>query len=79
MMAQELDQTNVFVKYLPAELDDAGLKDLFAPYGDIISSKVMVDHQTGSSLGYGYVLRDYYSSVFQLFLFLKYESHSIYS
>eukprot|EP00026_Physarum_polycephalum_P012757 Phypoly_transcript_13086.p1 GENE.Phypoly_transcript_13086~~Phypoly_transcript_13086.p1 ORF type:complete len:280 (+),score=45.36 Phypoly_transcript_13086:61-840(+) len=54
-MAQELDQTNVFVKYLPAELEDAGLKDLFAPYGDIISSKVMVDHQTGSSLGYGFV------------------------
>jgi hypothetical protein len=51
----ELDQTNVFVKYLPAELDDAGLKELFAPYGDIISSKVMVDHQTGSSLGYGFV------------------------
>lgn len=52
-MAHSLDQTNVFVKYLPAELDDDGLRDLFAAYGEIVSSKVMVDHQTKTSLGYG--------------------------
>jgi hypothetical protein len=52
-----LDRTNVFVKYLPAEIDDEGLRALFAPYGEIISSKVMIDHQTGMSLGYGYEKR----------------------
>lgn len=49
-----LDQTNVFVKYLPADIDDEGLRSLFSSYGEIISSKVMIDHQTGLSLGYGY-------------------------
>jgi RNA recognition motif-containing protein len=50
-----LDQSNVFVKYLPPELNDAGLHNLFSPFGEIVSSKVMVDHQTGASLGYGFV------------------------
>lgn len=36
-------------------MNDDGLRDLFAPYGEITSSKVMIDHQTGSSLGYGFV------------------------
>lgn len=54
-MAQLLDQTNVFVKYLPSELDDEGLRELFSPFGEIVSSKVMVDHQTKTSLGYGFV------------------------
>ena len=53
-MGHYLDQTNIFVKYLPADIDDDGLRNLFEPYGEIISSKVMIDHQTGMSLGYGY-------------------------
>lgn len=53
---QYLDHTNIFVKYLPPDVDDEGLRALFAPYGEIISSKVMIDHQTGMSLGYGYVI-----------------------
>lgn len=50
-----LDSCNVFVKYLPPELNDSGLHLLFSPFGEIVSSKVMVDHQTGASLGYGFV------------------------
>jgi len=50
-----LDQSNVFVKYLPPELTDSSLHSLFQPFGEIVSSKVMVDHQTGASLGYGFV------------------------
>jgi RNA recognition motif-containing protein len=52
-----LDHTNVFVKYLPGDIDNEGLRTLFAPYGEIISSKVMIDHRTGLSLGYGYEKR----------------------
>lgn len=55
MTTPSLDHSNVFVKYLPPELTDAGLHDLFSRYGEIVSSKVMVDHQTGASLGYGFV------------------------
>eukprot|EP00741_Cyanophora_paradoxa_P015721 tig00020904_g15177.t1 len=50
-----LDRQNVFVKYLPSELTDQGLYQLFSPFGGIVSAKVMVDHQTGNSLGYGFV------------------------
>jgi len=55
MSYNSLDQSNVFVKYLPPELVDSGLHQLFEPFGEIVSSKVMVDHQTGASLGYGFV------------------------
>jgi hypothetical protein len=54
-MGQDLDDTNVFVKFLPPQLDDEGLRKLFATHGDIVSSKVMVDHLNGCSLGYGFV------------------------
>lgn len=53
---QELDETNVFVKYLPPDINDVSLKELFSPFGEIVSVKVMVDPPTGASLGYGYVL-----------------------
>jgi RNA recognition motif-containing protein len=52
---QELDNTNVFVKYLPSEMKKRELSNLFSPFGGIVSAKVMVDPHSGSSLGYGYV------------------------
>jgi len=55
---QSLDNTNVFVKYLPSSVDDGGLADLFSSCGVIRSAKVMVDHQTGLSLGFGFVRFD---------------------
>jgi RNA recognition motif-containing protein len=44
--------SNVFVKYLPSQMDDAGLGSLFGGCGEIVSAKVMVDNN-GASLGYG--------------------------
>lgn len=49
------DNSNVFVKYLPEYVDNTGLRSLFSPFGAIISTKVMVNIQTGLSLGFGYV------------------------
>lgn len=34
---EEYDHTNVFVKFLPKEINDEGLKKLFSPFGVIIS------------------------------------------
>eukprot|EP00026_Physarum_polycephalum_P016983 Phypoly_transcript_18050.p1 GENE.Phypoly_transcript_18050~~Phypoly_transcript_18050.p1 ORF type:complete len:153 (-),score=26.33 Phypoly_transcript_18050:259-717(-) len=51
---EPLDPTNVFVKYLPSEIRDTELERLFAPFGRIISAKVMLNHATCTSLGYGY-------------------------
>lgn len=55
MSGSDVDDCNVFVKYLPPEFSDEELYDLFAPFGKIISAKVMIDHQSGNSLGYGFV------------------------
>lgn len=52
---EKLDNTNVFVKYLPANIDDFGLYKLFSRCGTIISAKVMVDIRTWKSLGFGYL------------------------
>jgi RNA recognition motif-containing protein len=53
---EPLDRCNVFVKYLPPDMRDEGLYELFVGSGRITSCKVMLDHKTHSSLGYGYEL-----------------------
>jgi RNA recognition motif-containing protein len=55
MEEEDLDTTNVFVKFLPADVDDEALYNMFCPFGRIISHKVMVEPGTVKSLGYGYV------------------------
>jgi RNA recognition motif-containing protein len=51
-----MDEKNVFVKYLPGDINDSSLRELFSPFGSVVSAKVMVDNITGNSLGYGYVI-----------------------
>jgi len=46
--------TNVFVKSLPLEVDDDGLKGMFVPFGEIKSALVMKDND-GKSRGFGFV------------------------
>jgi len=48
-----LDASNVFVKYLPPEVDDKEFHRMFKNYGNIVSCKIMVDQTSGKSLGYG--------------------------
>ena len=52
-----VDEVNVFVKYLPGDMKDAGLRHLFSTCGEVVSAKVMMDSASGSSLGYGYERR----------------------
>ena len=47
------DTHNLFVKHLPASIDDAALKELFAPYGEVVSAHVMLDPKTSQSRGFG--------------------------
>lgn len=58
-----LDSCNVFVKYLPHHYGEEELHQLFAEFGNIRSVKVMVDPQTGSSLGYGYIIKYFLENV----------------
>ncbi|OVA03162.1 RNA recognition motif domain [Macleaya cordata] len=52
---KEYDDTNLYIGYLPPNLDDDGLIRLFSPFGDIVMAKVIKDRVTGLSKGYGFV------------------------
>jgi len=49
------DFTNLIVNYLPPKMDSTLLSKIFSPYGEIVSCKVVKDHKTGLSKGYGFV------------------------
>jgi RNA recognition motif-containing protein len=45
----------LFVAGLPSDFDDVDLKEMFELYGDVKSSKLIVDKATGKSKGFGFV------------------------
>lgn len=52
---EEPAQTNIIVNYLPADMEDQDLYDLFKCYGKIRQHKIVRVKATGRSLGYGFV------------------------
>ncbi|GAB2294106.1 Splicing factor 1 [Dionaea muscipula] len=52
---KEWDDTNLYIGYLPPNLDDDGLIRLFSQFGDIVMAKVIKDKVTQLSKGYGFV------------------------
>ncbi len=46
---------NIFVSNLGFHVESNDLKDFFAPYGEVTSSKVVMDRETGRSRGFGFV------------------------
>ncbi|EFC42554.1 hypothetical protein NAEGRDRAFT_80404 [Naegleria gruberi] len=54
--SENSDLCNVFVKYLPPHFSDEDLRELFTPFGEIVSCHVMTDKtRENSSLGFGFV------------------------
>lgn len=47
--------TKLFVGSLPWSVNDAELKSLFEPFGNVQSAKVITDKQTRRSKGFGFV------------------------
>lgn len=47
--------TKLFVGGLPYSTTDDELRDLFAPFGDVASAKVIIDRETNRSKGFGFV------------------------
>lgn len=45
----------LFVGNLPFSIDDAALRDLFAPHGALKAAEVVCDKYTGKSRGFGFV------------------------
>lgn len=45
----------LFVGSLPWGVDDAQLGEIFAPYGEVVSARVVTDRDSGRSRGFGFV------------------------
>jgi RNA recognition motif-containing protein len=46
---------NIYVGNLPYNMTDDELRQIFAPYGQVQSAKVVMDRETGRSRGFGFV------------------------
>lgn len=46
---------NIYIANLSFQVSDNDLKELFSPYGAVTSAKVINDHSTGRSRGFGFV------------------------
>jgi RNA recognition motif-containing protein len=46
---------NIYVSNLSFNIQDEGLREFFAPYGEVTSAKVVNDRETGRSRGFGFV------------------------
>ncbi len=49
---------NIYVGNLNFKVDEHELEELFGEYGDVSSSKVVTDRDTGRSRGFGFVTMD---------------------
>ncbi len=47
--------TTLYVGNLPWSATESSLTDAFRPYGEIISSRIITDKETGRSRGFGFV------------------------
>ena len=46
---------SMYVGNLPFSADQSSLQSLFAPFGEVVSARVMSDRDTGRSRGFGFV------------------------
>jgi RNA recognition motif-containing protein len=46
---------NLYVGNLPYRIDEDSLRQLFTPFGNVETSKVINDRQTGRSKGFGFI------------------------
>lgn len=46
---------NIFITNLTTKVGNDGLKEIFEEYGIVSSAKVIMDHYTGKSRGFGFV------------------------
>ena len=49
---------NLFIFHIPNDMTNRDLFNFFAPFGNVISARIMVDRDTGRSRGFGFVSYD---------------------
>jgi len=47
--------TSIYVGNLPYSVMEDSLKEIFAPYGSVVSARIITDKMTGKSKGFGFV------------------------
>ena len=47
--------TKLYVGNLPFQIEEKSLEEAFSPYGTVKSVKIITDHETGRSRGFGFV------------------------
>ena len=53
---EDVDRTaNVMVNFIPQTINEEKFHSMFAEFGDIISSKLIIDKYSGRHIGYGFV------------------------
>lgn len=48
----------IYVGNLSFNVQEQTLKDTFTAYGDVLSCKLIIDHETGRSKGFGFIEMD---------------------
>jgi CUG-BP- and ETR3-like factor len=48
----------LFIFHLPNEWADEDLEQNFAPFGEVVSARIMTDKESGRSRGFGFVSYD---------------------
>ena len=46
---------NIYVSNLSFNIQDEDLKQVFAPFGEVTSAKIITDRESGRSRGFGFV------------------------
>jgi len=46
---------NIYVSNLSFNVQDEDLREFFAPYGEVVSARIINDKETGQSRGFGFV------------------------
>lgn len=57
----QIKNANLYIAYLPKTLAQTDLDAMFRPFGTIITSKILIDTETGLSRGVGFVRYDKHS------------------
>lgn len=54
--ADQIKNANLFIANLPSNISEDELEEAFGKFGEIVRSKILIDHATGVSKGCGFVL-----------------------
>ena len=55
---QEQDPTNLYIANLPTYMQENDLESMFSPFGQVISTRILRDNNTGISRGVGFCRMD---------------------